>query len=136
MSAPLLDQQPPPVTVAEQAYTAHAGHGSVGPVIAVLAVITMLGVIAGMIGRLCSGRRIMGHGQYDFEGWVERKCSSCLDGNIDPPLPVRPDIPVAEPVVQEPAQQQQQQQEIKEEEQEQGGHQQNPHGTQATNTQS
>ncbi|KAJ0077091.1 hypothetical protein Patl1_36207 [Pistacia atlantica] len=72
---PLLDQQPPPMAVTQQAYTARSGHGSVGPVIAVLAVIIMLGVIAGMIGRLCSGRRVMGRGEYDFEGWVERKCS-------------------------------------------------------------
>lgn len=82
---PLQQQQSPPGGLTQQAYTAHSGHGSVGPVIAVLAVITILGVIAGMIGRLCSGRRIMGHGQYDVEGWVERKCSSCIDGRVDPP---------------------------------------------------
>ncbi|XVE93317.1 hypothetical protein REPUB_Repub01dG0181400 [Reevesia pubescens] len=114
MSTPLEQQQPPPVGVVnQQAYTAHTGHGSVGPVIAVLAVITILGVIAGMIGRLCSGRPIMGHGQYDFEGWVERKCSSCLDVRVDPP-PTRPteEVPVVVPV-------QETQQEIKEEEHEQ-----------------
>ncbi|XP_002521845.2 uncharacterized protein LOC8283273 [Ricinus communis] len=105
MSTPLDQQQQesPSIEINQQAYTAHTGHGSVGPVIAVLAVITILGVVAGMIGRLCSGRRVMGHGQYDFEGWVERKCSSCLDGRVDPP-PTRPaDIPVAEPVEEEGA---------------------------------
>ncbi|XP_021287043.1 uncharacterized protein LOC110418593 [Herrania umbratica] len=113
MSTPVEQQQPPPVGVSQQAYTAHTGHGSVGPVIAVLAVITILGVIAGMIGRLCSGRPIMGHGQYDFEGWVERKCSSCLDGRVDPP-PSRPteEMPVAVPAEET-------QQEIKEEDIEQ-----------------
>ncbi|KAJ8773822.1 hypothetical protein K2173_008285 [Erythroxylum novogranatense] len=69
----LLDQQqqlqPPP-----QAYTTHGSHGSVGAFIAVLAVIIILGVIACMIGRLCSGRRILGFGEYDMAGWVERKC--------------------------------------------------------------
>lgn len=86
MSTPLEQQQPPLVGTTQEAYTAHTGHGSVGPVIAVVAVITILGIIAGMIGRLCSGRPIMGHGHYDFEGWVERKCSSCLDGTVvDPP---------------------------------------------------
>ncbi|XP_057964698.1 uncharacterized protein LOC131155512 [Malania oleifera] len=81
-------QQPPPATVSQQAYTAHSGHGSVGPVIAVLAVIAILGVIAGMIGRLCSGRRVLGYGQYDVEGWIERKCSSCLNGRVGaPPAP-------------------------------------------------
>ena len=90
-TTPIVDpqlQEPPPMEVTQQAYTAHSGHGSIGPFIGVLAVITILGVIAGMIGRLCSGRQIMGHGQYDFEGWVERKCSSCLDGRVDP-LPTR-----------------------------------------------
>lgn len=116
MSTPLEQQQPPPVGVSQQDYTAHTGHGSVGPVIAVLAVITILGVIAGMIGRLCSGRPIMGHGQYDFEGWVERKCASCLDGRVDPP-PQRPteEVPVAVAVPAEESTQQ----EIKEEEHEQ-----------------
>ncbi|OMP01620.1 hypothetical protein COLO4_11718 [Corchorus olitorius] len=112
MSTPLeQQQQPPPAGVNQEAYTAHTGHGSVGPVIAVLAVITILGVIAGMIGRLCSGRPIMGHGQYDFEGWVERKCSSCLDGRVDPPQPRRPteELPVAAPAEEET------QQEIQEE---------------------
>lgn len=84
--------QPPPTEVAaqQQAYTAHSGHGSVGPVIAVLAVISILGAIAVMIGRLCSGRGIFGHGpHYDFESWVETKCSSCVDGRVDSPVPRR-----------------------------------------------
>ncbi|GFQ04738.1 hypothetical protein PHJA_002617800 [Phtheirospermum japonicum] len=82
---PLQQQQPPPTQMAQQAYRAHPGHGSVGPVIGVLAVITILGAIAVMIGRLCSGRGIRGHGKYDFEGWVETKCASCIDGRVDPP---------------------------------------------------
>ncbi|KAK3195694.1 hypothetical protein Dsin_027004 [Dipteronia sinensis] len=114
MSTPVLEQQPPPVEATQQAFTAHSGYGSVGPVIVVLAVITILGVIAAMIGRLCSGRPIAGHGgQYDFEGWVERKCSTCIDGRVAPP-PSRPGIPVAETVLEEAPQEiikQQQQQE-------------------------
>ncbi|KAL6546080.1 hypothetical protein OROGR_009954 [Orobanche gracilis] len=86
---PLQQQQPPPVEMAQQAYRAHSGHGSVGPVIGVLAMITILGVVAVMIGRLCSGRGIRGHGKYDFEGWVETKCASCIDGRVDPPPPPR-----------------------------------------------
>ncbi|KAF3616007.1 hypothetical protein P3S67_019895 [Capsicum chacoense] len=82
-------QLPPPMFMGQQAYSGRPGHGSIGPVIAVLAVIAVLGAIAVMIGRLCSGRRIMGHGQYDFEGWVETKCASCIDGRVDPiPRPV------------------------------------------------
>ncbi|KAF9600555.1 hypothetical protein IFM89_010041 [Coptis chinensis] len=87
-------QQPPLVVpVTQQAYSSHTNHGSVGALIAVLAVITVLGAIAVMIGRLCSGRKVMGHGQYDFEGWVERKCASCIDGRIDPPRPP-PSLPL------------------------------------------
>ncbi|KAK9136181.1 hypothetical protein Syun_015511 [Stephania yunnanensis] len=42
-----------------------------------------------MIGRLCSGRRVMGYGEYDVEGWMERRCASCIDGRVDaaPPIP-------------------------------------------------
>ncbi|KAL6514273.1 hypothetical protein OROHE_019260 [Orobanche hederae] len=86
---PLQQQQPPPVEMAQQAYRAHTEHGSVGPVIGVLAMITILGFVAVMIGRLCSGRGIRGHGKYDFEGWVETKCASCIDGRVDPPPPRR-----------------------------------------------
>ncbi|KAG6406541.1 hypothetical protein SASPL_134145 [Salvia splendens] len=90
-SAPVVDplQSPPPpaMQMGQQEYTAHSGHGSVGPVIGVLAVITILGAIAIMIGRLCSGRGIMGHAQYDFERWVETKCASCIDGRVDLPPP-------------------------------------------------
>ncbi|RYQ84116.1 hypothetical protein Ahy_B10g103036 [Arachis hypogaea] len=101
MSTPLVEQAPPlsllppppppPAReVTEQAYTTHSGNGSVGAVIGVVAVITVLGVVAGMIGRICSGRRIMGIGDYDIETWVETKCSSCVDGTIvlrSPPVP-------------------------------------------------
>ncbi|KAA8545905.1 hypothetical protein F0562_020644 [Nyssa sinensis] len=104
MSTPIVEpqqQQPPPMAVTQQAYTTHSGHGSIGPVIAVLAVITFLGVIAGMIGRLCSGRRIMGHGQYyDFEGWVERKCSflsSTAKSTIRGRMPLQKTRPVMGP---------------------------------------
>ncbi|KAE8659083.1 Telomere maintenance component 1, putative isoform 1 [Hibiscus syriacus] len=86
MSMPLA-QQPPPVTVAQQPYRSHATHASIGPVIAVLLVIIVLGLVAGMIGRLCTGRKIMGYGQYDIESWIEKKFSSCIDGRVYPPQP-------------------------------------------------
>ncbi|KAK7410013.1 hypothetical protein VNO78_00477 [Psophocarpus tetragonolobus] len=86
MSMPMYQQdQPPPMSVPQQ-----SAHESVGPVIGVLVVVIVLGIIAVMIGRLCSGRRIMGHGQYDVESWAERKCSSCIDGRINLSLPTRP----------------------------------------------
>ena len=86
MTTPLV-QQPPPVTVTQQPYNSHTSHASIGPVIAVLLVIIILGILAGMIGRLCTGRSIMGYGQYDIESWIEAKCSSCIDGRIYPPQP-------------------------------------------------
>lgn len=97
-TAPLdpTQQQPtpfPPVIQQQPPYKPHSGHGSVGPVIGVLAVIMVLGVIAVMIGKLCSGRRVMGHIQYDFEGWVESKCSTCIDGRVGP-VTRRESVPV------------------------------------------
>ncbi|KAG4391922.1 hypothetical protein GLYMA_04G036500v4 [Glycine max] len=78
------EQPPPMISVTQQ-----SSHESIGPLIGVLVVVIVLGVIAVMIGRLCSGRRIMGHGQYDVESWAERKCSSCIDGRINLSLPTR-----------------------------------------------
>lgn len=102
-TTPILEpQQAPPLIPTQQAYTSHSGHGSVGPVIGVLAIIIILGALAIMVGRLCSGRRIMGRGQYDFETWVETKFATCLDDRVDP-APTRIVIqhqpaPVAVPV--------------------------------------
>lgn len=83
MSMPVV-QQPPAGVYTEQAAT-HSSppSGSIGMLIVVLAVITILGVVAGVVGRLCAGRRFSGDSEYDFEGWVERKCSTCIDGHID-----------------------------------------------------
>ncbi|OIW14854.1 hypothetical protein TanjilG_30576 [Lupinus angustifolius] len=90
MSMPMY-QQPPLVTVSQQhsSYDRASEHDSIGPLIGVLIVVILLGIIAVMIGRLCSGRRIMGYGQYDIESWAESKCSTCIDGRINlssPPI--------------------------------------------------
>ncbi|KAJ1387926.1 hypothetical protein SESBI_39552 [Sesbania bispinosa] len=76
-------EEPPAVIVSQQSYNGASQHDSIGPVVGVLIVIMVLGIIAVMIGRLCSGRRIMGHGQFDIESWAERKCSTCIDGRIN-----------------------------------------------------
>ncbi|XP_020595710.1 uncharacterized protein LOC110035763 [Phalaenopsis equestris] len=78
---------PPPANAYPSQYHSKDSWGSIGPVIGVLAVITVLGIIAGVIGRLCSGRRIVGLGQYDFQGWIERKCASCIDGGTGSTAP-------------------------------------------------
>ncbi|XP_070021554.1 uncharacterized protein [Nicotiana sylvestris] len=80
-------QQPPPMVLNPKPYSDHRDHGLVGPVIGVLVAIAFLGAIAVMIGKICSGRGIMGRGYYDIEGWVETKCGSCIDGRVDPPCP-------------------------------------------------
>ncbi|ONK67070.1 uncharacterized protein A4U43_C06F15350 [Asparagus officinalis] len=69
----------------------NGGRGSMGPVIGVLAVILALAVVAAIVGRLCSGRSVFGYGHFDVEGWIERKCASCIDGRIEsgPPPPHR-----------------------------------------------
>ncbi|XVE70000.1 hypothetical protein DITRI_Ditri10aG0036500 [Diplodiscus trichospermus] len=87
MSMALVQPPPPVVTVAQQPYNSRTSHASVGPVIAVLVVIIVLGILAVMIGRLCTGRKIMGYGQYDIESRIETKCSSCIDGRLYPPKP-------------------------------------------------
>lgn len=66
MSMP-LEQQPPPLMITD---SSHSREESVGPVIGVMVVIMVLGVAACMIGRLCSGKRIMGCGEYDIERWA------------------------------------------------------------------
>ena len=86
MSSMPLNQQTPPLTIVSQ----HGSHGPpVGPVVGVLVVILLLGAMAVMVGRLCSGKRIMGYGQFDLESWAETKCSSCIDGrnHVNAPLP-------------------------------------------------
>ncbi|GFP92234.1 hypothetical protein PHJA_001367500 [Phtheirospermum japonicum] len=66
---------------------AHSTHHSIETLVVVLAVITILGVIAGIIARLCNGRHLGGHGEHDVEGWVERRCRSCIDGGIATEVP-------------------------------------------------
>lgn len=87
MSRPWWTMQPPPMPPQQTIMNpsvgqGHSGGGSVGTLVVVLAVITILGVLAGVVARICGGRHLAGHGDYDFEGWVENKCSSCIDGTL------------------------------------------------------
>lgn len=87
----------PPVVVEPR----HSTHQSIETLVVVLAVITLLGVIAGVIARLCGGRHFGGTGEHDIEGWVERKCSSCIDAGIPPPPPPAPKPAEAKPTAEE-----------------------------------
>lgn len=82
---PPLVQAPPVVVEPRQ----HSTHQSIETLVVVLAVITILGVIAGIIARLCGGRHFGGTGDHDIEGWVERKCRSCIDAGV-PAAPPQP----------------------------------------------
>ncbi|KAK7283317.1 hypothetical protein RIF29_12751 [Crotalaria pallida] len=91
MSMPMYPQPPPFIVEQQSNYDGDASseHGSIGPLVGVMVVVIVLGIIAVMIGRLCSGRRIMGYGQYDIESWAESKCSTCIDGRINLSPPAR-----------------------------------------------
>ncbi|KVI03492.1 hypothetical protein Ccrd_018201 [Cynara cardunculus var. scolymus] len=69
---------PPPVVMVAES---HSSTGrSVETVVVVVAVITIVGIIAGMIARLCGGRHYGGN--HEMEGWVESRCKSCIDGGL------------------------------------------------------
>ena len=92
MEAKLQDQFVPvveaPPTVREPS---RYSHRSIETLIVVLAVITIIGVIAGIIARLCGGRHFGGNGENDIEGWIEKKCRSCIDGGVSAAAPPPPE---------------------------------------------
>ncbi|XP_021740827.1 uncharacterized protein LOC110707121 [Chenopodium quinoa] len=88
---PLVVPPPPQVEVDTGRYN----HRSIETLVVVLAVITIAAVIAGIIARVCGGRHLGGNGEHDIEGWVERKCRSCIDGGLPPPPPSPPPAPAA-----------------------------------------
>ncbi|KAG2324871.1 hypothetical protein Bca4012_039367 [Brassica carinata] len=57
----------------------NSDHRSIETLVVILAVITILSVLAGIFARLCGGRHLSDSGDHDIEGWVERKCRSCID---------------------------------------------------------
>lgn len=60
----------------------NSDHRSIETLVVVLAVITILSVLAGVFARLCGGRHLSDGGDHDIEGWVERKCRSCIDAGV------------------------------------------------------
>ncbi|XXG56506.1 hypothetical protein AAC387_Pa03g3894 [Persea americana] len=79
-SPPSLSEVPPVAVVASR-----STHRSIETLVVVLAVIVIVGLIAGIFARVCGGRRLAGNGEHDIEGWVERKCASCIDSGVPPP---------------------------------------------------
>lgn len=78
----------PPARVGEE--DNRYSHKSIETLVVVLAVITIVGVLAGIVARLCGGRHFGGNGENDIEGWIENRCRSCIDGGLPPPPPPPP----------------------------------------------
>ncbi|CAB66107.1 hypothetical protein [Arabidopsis thaliana] len=74
----------------------NSDHRSIETLVVVLAVITILSVLAGVFARLCGGRHLSHGGDHDIEGWVERKCRSCIDAGI-PAVSAAPSPPPPPP---------------------------------------
>ncbi|KAF8398398.1 hypothetical protein HHK36_017325 [Tetracentron sinense] len=93
-----LDDELPPLVEAPPVVgeSSHSTHRSIETLVVVLAVITIIGVIAGIFARLCGGRHFGGSGENDIEGWVERKCRSCIDGGVPAAPPPAESKPAAE----------------------------------------
>ncbi|XP_022744957.1 uncharacterized protein LOC111295643 [Durio zibethinus] len=83
------------VTVVEAPTTVrepnHYSLRSIETLIVALAVITIIGFTAGIIARLFGGRHFGGNGENDIEGWIEKKCRSCIEGGIPAAAPPRPE---------------------------------------------
>ncbi|CAN8254414.1 unnamed protein product [Cochlearia groenlandica] len=78
----------------------NSDHRSIETLVVVLAVITILSVLAGVFARFCGGQHLSDGGDHDLEGWVERKCRSCIDAGVaaappPPPTPPPPPPPLA-----------------------------------------
>ncbi|KAJ1294059.1 hypothetical protein BS78_01G117000 [Paspalum vaginatum] len=60
---------------------------SVETLVVIVAAIVLAAVLAGVVARVCGGRHVVPsvHGHDDEEGWVERRCRSCLDSGLPPP---------------------------------------------------
>ena len=58
---------------------------SVETLVVIVAAIVLAAALAGGLARACGGRHVAPGGDRDVEGWVERRCRSCLDGGLPPP---------------------------------------------------
>ncbi|PNT74279.1 uncharacterized protein LOC112270169 [Brachypodium distachyon] len=61
---------------------------SIETLVVIVAAIVLAAVLAGVLARACGGRHVAPSGEdRDVEGWVERRCRSCLDSGLPPPPP-------------------------------------------------
>ncbi|OAY43195.1 uncharacterized protein LOC110620947 [Manihot esculenta] len=102
MVAGLHDQLRPVVEAPPAAADASCySHRSIETLVVVVAVITIICVIAGIIARLCGGQHFGSNGEHDIEGWVEKRCKSCIDGGVTTAPPPPPPAEKAKPPLEE-----------------------------------
>jgi hypothetical protein len=53
--------------------------------VVIIAAIVLAAALAGVLARACGGRHVAPSADQDVEGWVERRCRSCLDSGLPPP---------------------------------------------------
>jgi hypothetical protein len=58
---------------------------SVETLVVIIAAIVLAAALAGVLARACGGRHVTPSADQDVEGWVERRCRSCLDSGMPPP---------------------------------------------------
>ncbi|XP_051178886.1 uncharacterized protein [Lolium perenne] len=58
---------------------------SVETLVVILAAIVLAAALAGVLARACGGRHVAPSADNDVEGWVERRCRTCLDGGLPAP---------------------------------------------------
>ncbi|KAL4205055.1 hypothetical protein AMTRI_Chr01g135240 [Amborella trichopoda] len=93
-----LDQQQPGAMYPEAVSNGPSHGGSVGPFFAVISVIAIFSALACLLGRICGGRLVGLESTYDCVGWMEMRCSSCIDGDIEHGAIINHDVPIAKVV--------------------------------------
>uniref|UniRef100_A0ACD6A6K4 Uncharacterized protein n=1 Tax=Avena sativa TaxID=4498 RepID=A0ACD6A6K4_AVESA len=68
-----------------QAPAARSTGRSVETLVVIVAAIVLAAALAGVLARACGGRHVAPSADHDVEGWVDRRCHTCLDGGLPPP---------------------------------------------------
>ncbi|KAM0890806.1 hypothetical protein ACQ4PT_026800 [Festuca glaucescens] len=58
---------------------------SVETLVVIVAAIVLAAALAGVLARACGGRHVAPSADQHVEGWVERRCRTCLDGGLPAP---------------------------------------------------
>ena len=68
-----------------QAAAARSTGRSIETLVMIVSAIVLAAVLAGVLARACGGRHVVPSGDRDVEGWVERRCRTCLDSGLPTP---------------------------------------------------